>query len=107
MTQLQQLELAHHGDVCVVKLAGDIDIATASRVQAAALDAIRSYPAGSSEVIIDMSAVSFIDSSGLGALVQIRNVSNERNARTSLRGVTPRIARLLRITGLDTVLPTE
>jgi anti-sigma B factor antagonist len=46
--------------------------------------------------------VTFIDACGLGALVRLRNAGREAGKTVELTGVPVLVARLLRITGLDT-----
>jgi anti-anti-sigma factor len=52
----------------VVALRGDIDVAVADRV----LEEITSAAGDEREVTVDLSAVTFMDSSGISALLQAR-----------------------------------
>ncbi|MGE4328010.1 MAG: STAS domain-containing protein [Pseudodonghicola sp.] len=53
-------------------------------------------------VILDLSAVKFIDSSGLGAIVAaMKQLGDER--RLDLAGLTPLVDKVLRLTRMDTV----
>ncbi|UQX89039.1 STAS domain-containing protein [Jatrophihabitans telluris] len=56
-------------------------------------------------VMVDLTAVSFIDSSGLGGLVQLSNLVAARGAALFLTGANPRIVTLLHLSGLAAVLP--
>ena len=60
--------------------------------------------AGSSRIVVDLSATEFIDSSGLGAL--IGGLKSARLAGGDLRiaGVTEPVRRVLKLTNLDRVL---
>lgn len=60
---------------------------------------------GDGAVVADLTAVTFIDSSGLGALVQAHRTALERETRLLVVASSP-VLRLLRVTGLDTVLET-
>lgn len=51
-------------------------------------------------VVLDMREVHFMDSSGLGALIA---VSNKSKARLELRNLTPEVARVFQVTGMNTV----
>jgi anti-anti-sigma factor len=82
----------------VVRLRGDIDIATAPAVRARLLGVPRF---GVRLLILDLSEVSFCDAAGLGVLISIKR-------RATLLGITLRltdpsfqVAKLLRINGLD------
>lgn len=61
---------------------------------------------GGSQVIVDLGQVTFLDSTGIGALVGISNAGREAGVPLVLRSVPPRIAKLLTITGLDDVFTT-
>ena len=53
-------------------------------------------------ILLDLGAVDFMDSSGLGAILAIRrNLSDSR--RIELTGVTPNVDRVLRLTHMDTI----
>ncbi len=86
--------------VPVLHCRGEIDVASAPELHALLSDLVGQEP---QTLVVDMSAVSFIDSSGLGVLV-----SAEKDMRTTghgLRLVAPRpqIERLLEMTGLNEV----
>jgi anti-sigma B factor antagonist len=55
------------------------------------------------EIVIDMSAVPFIDSTGLGALVEIRNAGTARGLPTRAVGARPQARHVLTITALADV----
>lgn len=54
-------------------------------------------------VVLDMASVMFLDSSGLGAIVAMMKHIGPCPG-LSLRGVTPNVARVLRLTRMDSVL---
>jgi len=60
---------------------------------------------GGGAMIVDLSRVTFLDSSGVGVLVQAHRVATERDTRLLLVASEP-VRKLLRLTGLDTVLET-
>ncbi len=84
-----------------VSLAGDIDVAAAGDLREAGLRAIEQ--ADGRPVVFDAGGVTFIDSTGLGALVALNNAAGETNTRMVLQSVPPRMATLLRVTALDHV----
>lgn len=53
-------------------------------------------------VILDLSRVEFLDSSGLGALVAVRQLIGP-DRRLELAALTPPVARVMRLTRMDTV----
>ena len=90
------------GDVHVVTLRGEIDAFTAPSLR----DDLRHLveDTGAVTVVVDLGAVTFLDSSALGALVGVLRRLRERNGQ--LRIVQPRTAaaRIFELTGLDAVL---
>ena len=56
---------------------------------------------GTGRVVLDLSQVDFLDSSGLGALVAIRRMLGGR--ALDLLSPTPPVVRVLRLTRMDTI----
>ncbi|WP_341526217.1 exopolysaccharide biosynthesis polyprenyl glycosylphosphotransferase [Nostoc sp. UHCC 0302] len=59
------------------------------------------------QIIIDFHQTTFIDSSGLGALVSNFKYAQEKRIALTLRNVTPQVMAVLKLTGLDEVFPIE
>lgn len=55
-------------------------------------------------ILLDMSAVSFLDSSGLATLVSGLKAARERGGWLKLAGLTPAVLQILKLTQLDRVL---
>lgn len=83
------------------RLAGEVDFTSAGPVQSTLTSMI--LPGGT--VVADLTEVTFIDSSGLGALVQAHRTALERETRLVVVASSS-VLRLLRVTGLDAVLET-
>ncbi|MBB2911065.1 anti-anti-sigma factor [Streptosporangium becharense] len=81
----------------VVTACGEVDIATAHLLDAHLGRASRDC----GEVVVDMTGISFMDASGLTALIHADNRARARGVRLRLARVPDRIARLFRITRLD------
>jgi anti-sigma B factor antagonist len=66
-------------------------------------DAMRAATDGGSDtVVLDLSAVQFIDSSGLGAIVAaMKHMGQSR--RLALAGLTPTVEKVFRLTRMDSV----
>lgn len=64
-------------------------------------------PAGVHRLVVDLTAVSFVDSSGLGLLVNLRQLAEDRGAHFVLHNVPRRVTRLLELTGLMGYLAAE
>jgi len=75
---------------------GELDLRTAPRLRS---ELQRVLALGSSGLVVDASAVSFVDSSGLGILVGARKAATEVGVRFELRPSEPMRSLLVR-TGL-------
>jgi anti-sigma B factor antagonist len=82
------------------RMTGEIDFTSTGPVQATLTGMV--LPGGGT-VLVDLSGVQFIDSSGLGALIQANRVATERGTHLILVA-SPPVRRLLAVTALDTVL---
>lgn len=79
-----------------VAIFGELDLATVDRVRAAFLEAI----AAEGPVVVDLRACVFVDSRGIGALIQAALQLQESGRKLTLRGAQKRVLRTLRIAGL-------
>lgn len=88
------------GDFTVIRLAGDVDVSAAARLRDA-LARLITDPA--EKVLVDLTDVPFLDSTGLGVLVA--RLKQQRLGGGELALVIPseRLLRNFRITGLDRV----
>lgn len=59
--------------------------------------------AGETRIILDLGQVSYVDSTGIGALVRIHTAAQRMNASIKLLNLTKRIHDVLSITRLSTV----
>lgn len=81
-------------------ISGDVDIATVDQF----LTAARACLDDTTETCeIDLAEVTFMDSSGLGALVRIRNLAHDRGKQVLLTKVPANVSRLFEVTGLDSL----
>ncbi|WP_024287442.1 anti-sigma factor antagonist [Cellulomonas sp. KRMCY2] len=80
----------------IVYVVGEVDIASAPSLRRA-LTRVAAEP--TSQVVVDLSGVTFMDCSGLRPLLE---AEARLGSRLRLRAVPPRVAELLRLTGLQT-----
>jgi len=86
------------GGQVIVALAGDLDVDGRDRFHAAfeRLETI------TQPVVLDVSRVAFVDSSGLGCLCYARNALFERAGRApTLVGATPALRHVLVLSGIE------
>lgn len=89
------------GGVVILKLQGKLNMVSAPRLREEILSMIA---AGNSRVAVDLANVNFIDSSGLGAL--INGLKSTRQAGGDLRIAAPteQVRLVLELTNIDKVL---
>jgi anti-sigma B factor antagonist len=88
----------------LLAVSGEVDLHTAGRLQAALEPLVAAAGPSRPDVVVDLSAVSFLDSTGLGELVAAHRTLAAKSARLHLVSGNDRVGRLLAITGLDGVL---
>jgi anti-anti-sigma factor len=82
----------------VIALRGELDIATTPALRTRILTILADT---TTPVIIDLSAVSFCDASGLALLVGTQRRARLHGLAVTLAAPRPNVAKLLRVTGLD------
>ncbi len=91
---------------CLVRLSGEVDLAVVPEL---VIDFEYALEQVSADVVVDVSEVDFIDSSGLAAMVRARRNAEARGGSMVLTGPSEAIGQLLRLTRLDeyfTIVPT-
>jgi anti-sigma B factor antagonist len=86
----------------VVALDGELDLATAPAVARALRDLIEDQ--GHLDVVLDLGAVSFIDSIGIRTILDARRSLCVRNGRFTIVDPSAAVRRVLRILGLNVQL---
>jgi anti-sigma B factor antagonist len=82
----------------VLSVAGEIDLHRAPEIRDMALGMLDAP--GCSTLALDLSEVTFIDSTTIGALVDIRNHADSSGRHLVLQRPSQRVRRILEITGL-------
>ncbi|HTW20524.1 MAG TPA: STAS domain-containing protein [Mycobacteriales bacterium] len=89
-----------HDQITVVSVAGEIDLASAGQLRDRLAGLMST---GKYQLIIDLEAVDFLDSTGLGVLVTVRKAALSSGGDLGLVCTQPNIRRLFEITGLEKV----
>ncbi|MCW3841352.1 STAS domain-containing protein [Micromonospora yasonensis] len=90
-----------NGGTACLRLAGELDMSSAPQLNAA-LD--RLAAAGQRQLLIDLTELTFCDSTGIAAFVRGDNRAAAEGGWLRLTGATGRVARVLQVTGLAEVL---
>ena len=97
-----EIGVVRESDHCVVSPQGEVDVYSSPRLKetlAALIDE------GFSQLMVDLSGVGFMDSSGLGAMVSGLRRAKERGGSIVVVGPQEPILKVFRITGLDKAFP--
>lgn len=93
------VEVARVGaDECRVHVVGEIDFGSAPELRVRLHQVVTG---GTGRLILDVSGVTFCDSSGLGVLIGARSLLLAHGGTLSVVGAAGQVARLLQITGLE------
>lgn len=92
------LDVTEHDGVAVLGVRGEVDVSSAPRLRQALVELANE---GRQRIVVDLDAVDFLDSTGLGVLVsglkRFRTLGGDLIVACSQR----RILRVFEITGLD------
>ena len=92
-------EIREEAGIAVLALSGDVDLDTSPRVRKALLDCV-GLKRG---VLVDMSGVTYIDSSGVASLVEAFQTARKSATLFGLVSVSPAAMRVLELARLDRV----
>ena len=87
--------------VCIIHAQGDIDLATAPELRVAIDAAIQTGPRS---LLLDLSKVTFLDSSGIRVLVEAQRRADELGASFAIDGMSPALTRVFEIAGVIDLL---
>lgn len=87
-------------DVRTVVVRGPLDVSTLARVSEQLDEAMTGRP---SQVVVDLSGCPFVDASALAVLLEAHRRTSRTGGVLTLCGCSPRVLRLLSLTGLRRV----
>ena len=90
------------GERSVLRLSGELDLETVAELRMHAQAELAARRCAT--LSIDMSGISFVDSSGLGLLVELRQMAAVSGIRLELANVPAGAARVIEIAGLTAAL---
>ncbi len=90
------------GGRVVVAAIGEVDVFTAPQLDA---ELSRLTGDGRTDLVVDLSRVDFLDSTGLSVLVKTLKRVREADGRLDVVVTAERVAKVFRLTGLDQLIP--
>jgi anti-sigma B factor antagonist len=95
-------DVSEVGGWTVVTVHGEIDVATSPTLRERLIDLVNG---GATRLVLDLEAVDFLDSTGLGTIVSLLKRVRTHGGDLRLVCTEARIRRLFEITGLDKAVP--
>jgi anti-sigma B factor antagonist len=92
-------EVTAKGDTAIIALKGEIDLESSP----VARELLLSNVAGKKNILVDLSAVSYIDSSGVASLVEALQASRKNGTEFALAAASEAARRVLELARLDKV----
>lgn len=92
-----RVEVRHASDRVVLALRGELDLASAPALQAEIEEAAGG---GAPRIVLDLTDLEFIDSTGLRIMLAAHENARERGQELVLTQASEQVQRLLRITGV-------
>lgn len=89
------------GKDTVVAVTGELDVFTAPQLESALQDLVNG---GRPDIVVDLSGVEFLDSTGLGVMVKALKWAREAGGGLRVVATQERITKVFTITGLDEVM---
>lgn len=98
---MMQLDKTMTGQVVVLHCDGRLNMASARALRALVDETVQG---GSPRIVVDLSQASFVDSSGLGALVGGLKSARQAGGDLRIAGAPEQVLTVLQLTNLDRVL---
>jgi anti-sigma B factor antagonist len=97
------IEVSERGATLVLRIGGELDSAT----HTAMLPTVAAAISSARSVVLDLSALTFCDSSGIAMFVDAHKKAAEDETSLVIRHPRPAVRRLIEITGVDSLIPIE
>ena len=97
--ELEVIERDEQGRA-IVSVSGEVDLLTAPVLRERMTASIES---NGGDVVLDLSGVTFLDSSGLGVILGAHRRLRERDGTLQIVATAPAVLKILTLTGLDKV----
>ena len=96
-----QISSRWRDDSMILDISGDVDFANSLEARQSLLDAVRE--SRSHRVVVNLSQVQYIDSSGVASLVEALKASRDLGSRFILFGLRPSVREVFQLSRLNTV----
>jgi anti-sigma B factor antagonist len=97
-----EIEIGPELETCLIRVAGQLDLGTVPVLER---ELHRLVSRDLQRVVLDLEDLEFIDSTGLGCLLQAARHSQSDGDRLRIIGTNGEVDRMLRLTGIRDLLP--
>lgn len=95
------INMREEGGYAILELAGEVDLSCSPEARSRILKCLES----GSNLLVDLSAITYIDSSGVASLVEGYQTAKKRQLKFGLVGVSQAAMSVLQLARLDKVFP--
>lgn len=81
----------------MIRLTGEIDFSVAPKVREQLLDALKT---DAPEIVLDLSGLSYVDSSGLALFIEARNMLAAAGRTIRIVAISPQVSKIFHLTQL-------
>lgn len=92
------VERRTEGEQVILTVSGEVDLHSSPELRGELLEALEGRP---QRLIIDLSGVTYMDSSGVGTIVEAKRRADKAASTLVLTGLQPRVRSVFEITQLD------
>jgi anti-sigma B factor antagonist len=97
-----RLHSSERNGCAVLQVFGEVDLSTAPQLRE---DLTAMVAGGELDIVVDLSATEFLDSTGLGALVTGLKRVRAKGGNMKVVCTSPRVCKVFEITSIDKVMP--
>lgn len=99
---LFDVQVSERDAFAVLAVTGELDVATAPQLRQ---EAVRLTSSGQAHLVIDLSGVDFLDSTGLGVIVGVLKRARTHGGELAVSGAENHVRKVFDITRISDVLP--
>ena len=96
-----ELKIREEGGYTVIQLSGEVDLSCSPEARKSILACLKT----NKNLLIDLSGVTYIDSSGVASLVEGYQTAKKQDLKFGLVGVSKAVLNVLQLARLDKVFP--
>lgn len=100
---MEEIKFNRSGNSCTIFATGEIDLSNSNQLRRTILAALKTDP----KVIVDLSGVSYIDSSGIASLVEGLQVAKTKGKTFVLTQPSEQVSAIMELARLDKVFTFE